>query len=663
MEARPWLGAAALLASVLVLAIAAAPAGAVILPPTTIDGPNTEGMSLGGVAMAPDGTGGLVYTKTVGGVQHVFASRYNGTNWTSPIRVDSELSFAGSQPRIAAAKNGRLLVVWATPVATLVKGEVRYGLYSASLGPGAEEFSPALLVDPNVGEGVGVDPSIAGTTPGNAIVAYRVVTYTFPKPPPTLNPAVQLRPGDVMAEIRAARLEGGRWSKLPPLNRNLAASMRQPTEANAPQVAIGATGRAVVAWQEPDLTGAARVLVRRVTGSTLGPIYLASPETFNGKPVTEDATSFSLAVTPLDRARLAVRLEGSASSPQRGPRIFLTSFGSNTKPGGGTPVGPETVDGTGAPLTPPIGPPATSAVDGVGVGGAMYLAFSSGSAIRTVSVDDQNKVREPETVPGPPAQPGTPAVTAVDPEGGDTVAYEAVGEEGLPAVAVYQSFPESGSQTGLLYGPIGGEVSELEGGDSGAGDALIAFRQGENGQFAIVADRIATAPAAFAVRVPKKWVPPRKATVRWSPPESAVGDLEYSLLVNGRTVRSGLRRLRFTPPAPLLYDGVGRVQVIATDRLGEEVLSRSAKMKVDSQPPRFQVKVRRKSGVVRIKLKDPQSGLRPGATRISFGDGKRARSGASFTHRYKGPGAYRIRLRAEDRVGNALVQTIEVKVQ
>jgi hypothetical protein len=130
----------------------AAPAQALILQPSTIDGPSAEGLSLGGVAMAPDGTGGLVYTKTVGGVQHVFASRYNGSQWSGPVRVDGEGSFAASQPRIAAGNNGRLLVVWVTPVATLAKGQVRYGLWSASLGPGAEEFSSALLVDANVGE-------------------------------------------------------------------------------------------------------------------------------------------------------------------------------------------------------------------------------------------------------------------------------------------------------------------------------------------------------------------------------------------------------------------------------------------------------------------------------------------------------------------------------
>jgi hypothetical protein len=656
-------GAIFFLASFVVLAIAGAPAQAVILPPTTIDGPNTEGLSLGGVAMASDGTGGLVYTKTTGGVQHVFVSRYDGSNWSAPIRVDPEMRFAASQPKISAARNGRLLVVWTTPVATLAKGEVRYGLWSASLGPGAGEFSSPLLVDGNVGEGVGVDPSLAGVAPGIAIVAYRVITYAFPNPPTKLPPPVQLRPGDVIAEVRAARLEGGRWSKLPPLNRNVSISMRAPSEGNAPQVAVGATGRAVVAWQEPDLSGAARVLVRRITGNSLGPIFLASPENWEGKPVTEDATAFGLDVTELDRARLAVRVEGAPNSPLHGPRMFLTSFGSSVAPGGGQPVGPEPVDGPSAPLPGPIGPPGVSTVDSIGKGGSMLLAFASGSSIRTVSVDEQNKLREPETIPGPPAQPETPVVAAVDPEGGNLVAYEAVGEENLPAVGVYQTFAEGGSQTGLLYGPIGGQVSQLEGGESSAGDALLAFRQGENGEFAIVADRVAAAPAGFAVQVPKGWVAPGKATVSWVPPTSAVGGLEYSLLLNGRTVQTGLRRLRVTPPSAELYDGVGRVQVVATDRLGQEVLSRSAKMRVDSQPPRLQVHVTPRKGIVRIKLKDPQSGLLPKATKISFGDGKRGHGKGSFTHHYQRPGTYRIRLHAEDRVHNALVQRITVTVK
>ena len=41
--------------------VGASPARAVIVPATTIDGPNAEIISLDGVAMAPDGTGGLEF--------------------------------------------------------------------------------------------------------------------------------------------------------------------------------------------------------------------------------------------------------------------------------------------------------------------------------------------------------------------------------------------------------------------------------------------------------------------------------------------------------------------------------------------------------------------------------------------------------------------------
>ncbi len=45
---------------------------AVILPAVTIDGPSEEIVGFGGVAMAEDGTGGVVYLKRVDGVAHVF---------------------------------------------------------------------------------------------------------------------------------------------------------------------------------------------------------------------------------------------------------------------------------------------------------------------------------------------------------------------------------------------------------------------------------------------------------------------------------------------------------------------------------------------------------------------------------------------------------------
>lgn len=639
-------------------------AGALITPPAVIDGPSADGIGLGGVAMATDGTGGLVYTKTVEGKPHVFVSRFDGRNWSAPIRADAELPYEASEPRIAAGNNGRLLVVWVAPVATVVthgKSELRFGLYSAALGAGAGEFGSPLIVDPNLKTGVGTTPSVAGTVPGKAIVAYRVVTQGVVQPG-EFTTFVPLRPGDVGAEIRVARLEGDRWSRLGAINRNPAASMRPPSELNGPQVAIGATGRAVVAWQESDSTGAARIWLRRVTGTTLGSAFLASPETFEGKPVSADATAFSLDVTATDRARVAARVDGTASSSLGGQRVFLTALGSSSSPSGAKPVGPELTE-SGAPPPAPVGPPAVAVSDGAGVEGAMNLAFTAATDVRDIGVDEQGKLLPPRGLGGAAAQPDSPVVTTVDPEGGGVTAYESLDESGSPTVVVRQEFPEGELQTGLLYGPLGGAVSQLVGAGAGSGDALVVFCQGESGQLAIVADHVSAPPESFGVIVPKKWVRPQRARISWSPPATAVGGLSYTLVLDGRVVRSRITSRRFTPPPALLGSGIRKVRVIATDGLGGEVISSAMKLRVDGLAPTVRLQVKRRRGEVVLRFKDAESGLAGGSIRASFGDGDSSRGHAVVYHQYAQAGTYTVRVRARDRVGNRLTRRFEVAVR
>lgn len=638
--------------------VGVAPAGAVILPPSTIDGPNTEIVGLGGVAMAPDGTGGLVYVKTVEGVPHIFASRYAAGQWGPPFRVDREGPYPGSQPAIAAGPGGRLMVVWVTETATLPSGEIRDGLYSATLGPGASEFGPQLLVDANVGNGSGVDPSLAGTVPGKAIVAYRAITKTFG--PVENSNAAQLRPGDVLADIRVARLEGDRWSRLGAINRNPTASMRPPTEDNGPKVAIGGSGRAVVAWQEPDQSGAARAWIRRIDGTTVGPVLAASPETWEGAPILGDVTSLAVAVSAQDRARVAARVEGSGTSATGGGRVFITSLASSSSPNGGKPTGPSQVE-AGSSLSP-VGPPSVAVADGEGAEGSMLLAYSGGAAARVVGVNAQGNLSAPASPAGPPADLEGPVVAAIDGEGGGTIAYETDGE-GTPGVVVRQEVAGGETQTASVYGPLGGPISQLAGQGVESGDALIAFAQGEGGRLAIEADRIAASPGRLAVLVPEGWVRPDRAKIRWSAAPSGVGGLTYSLLIDGSAVRSGLTQRQVTPRRSMLASGKNSLVVIATDRLGGDVISSPVKLRVDNQPPRLQTKVEKQRGVIVLSLKDAQSGLRGGATRISFGDGTRARGGAHFHHRYERPGRYLVRVHASDRVHNRLVQQFRVVVR
>ena len=114
------LAAAALLAPAVLLAVAvllAAACGTASAQPTAapahvIDGPSSAIDSLGGFSVARDGSGGLVYLKEVGGSAHVFVSRLLGGVFQAPEQIDSGLPGASSQPVIAAANGGVLVIAF-----------------------------------------------------------------------------------------------------------------------------------------------------------------------------------------------------------------------------------------------------------------------------------------------------------------------------------------------------------------------------------------------------------------------------------------------------------------------------------------------------------------------------------------------------------------------
>jgi hypothetical protein len=467
---------------------------------------------------------------------------------------------------------------------------------------------------------------------------------------------VQLRPGDVMADIRLARLNGDRWSRLGAINRNPEASMRPPGPANGPQVGAGVDGGAVVAWQEPDQTGTARIWMRRIFGTTPGPVLEASPANWEGAPVSGDADAFSLAVTPLNQARVAFRIAGSGSTPGR---LLLNTLPPDFAVPSGALNGASTVfKGREA-----IGVPGVAATEKGGREGALNLAFAAGPEVRQVGVDASGGLTPLATPPGPGARPAAETVAAIGSEGSSALAYPALDSGGRPVAAVRQEFASGAAQAGLLAGSAGGPVGELSAGASGHGDALIGFRQGEAGRFEIVAERISAPPASFQAKAPKRWVRPARAKLRWQVAKSAVGGLSYAVLLEGRVVKKGLRRRSYRPPRRLLGSGVRRAQAMATDRLGEQVLSPVVKLRVDGLAPRVVVKVSRARGLASVSVQDRESGLRAASTSVSFGDGTRDRGGSKFHHAYAGPGRYTIAVRARDKVGNSVARRFEAVVR
>jgi hypothetical protein len=626
-------------ASAVVLALVCSPARAVILPATTIDGPSEEIVGFGGVAMAEDGTGGAVYLKRVGGVTHVFVSRYGGGHWQAPLRVDTEAPFAGSWPRIGAANGGELVVVWATPFATKA-GKPAYELLGALLGPGGSQFGQAMIIDTDIEEATGTSPDLAVSATGQADVVYRVVE-------PSVRNIPDLRAGDVAEQVRLAHFNGQRWSDLGAINRNPGASMRPPTQANAPQIAIGPTGNGVVVWQEPDVEGVARIWARRIFGTALDFVLPVTATSYGGAPISDDADAPSVAFSRLGQAEVAYRQPAGPGSPLPGPRIFLNILPDGESASGAEFQGASVVDpslsgGKGASVGPP-------SID-IDERQSMRLLYDSNGAPRVIEGNDRGL--SGALTLGPPFAGTEPlAVSVMNPEGGGVSAWPSAEAQGHPAVAVREDFPEGAVQTALVSGGAGGEVGELAVGRSGLGDGLIAFRQGQFGNAAIVAAQATAPPAPFVVTVPRGWVRPAGAAVSWLPAPSADGPLAYHVVLDGhvRPTPAGVLEAHVNPHA--LSSGRHRAQVLATDIDGQSTLSAPSTLLVDGVPPAVRITRTGGGAAVSVLVTDAYSGVEKRAVSVSFGDGGNARGRARFAHRFSHAGVYRVTVRVRDKLG------------
>jgi hypothetical protein len=625
-------------------------AQAVILPAVTIDGPSEEIVGFGGIAMAEDGTGGVVYLERVDGVAHVFVSRCVAGHWLAPIRVDTAEPYAASEPRIGAAEGGELVVVWATPFASEHEQPVDE-LLSSTLGPGGTTFGPAMVVDGNIREGIDADPDLAMSSTGQADVVYRVI-----RAPEANGPAV-LRAGDVDEEVRVAHFTGERWSALGAINRDPGIAMRPPTQANAPQIAIGPTGSGVVVWQEPEVNGVARIWARRLFGSSLDYAMLVSATTFAGTPIGEDSDAPSVAFTRLGQAEVAYRQVAGFGSPLPGPRVFVNDLPNGEASSGsefqGAIVADTSVSGGKAAS---IGPPNID----IDEKESLRLLYDSNGTPRVVEGDDRGlsgtlslgppfvQSKEQEERAEVPS-----AASVMNPEGGGVSAWPSADRQGHPAVAVREDFPSGAVQTALVGGGAGGPIGELAAGRSGLGDGLVAFQQGPIGDAAIVTVQVTAPPDTSVVSVPKGWIKPSQARIAWQPASSANGPLSYTVVVDGQRLPTPAAALSLAIEPNQLGDGIHHVQLLATDAYGQSTLTAPSKLEIDGQPPLVNVTGAMHGHGVTVRVRDALSGVDTQAVNINFGDGQMASGRKLFRHRYAHAGVYTITVRARDKIGNA----------
>jgi hypothetical protein len=636
------LGVAALLALTAWLAVTGS-ARAVILPAKTIDGPSEEIVGFGGAAMAEDGSGGLVYLKRVAGVPHVFVSRYSAGAWQPPIRVDAEQPFAASWARIGAAEGGELIVVWATPFAT-EHGHPVYELLGAVLAPGSRAFGQPVLVDPNLGEATGTSPDLAVSSTGQADVVYRVVSFSSTVP--------LLRPTDVVESVRVASFDGERWSSLGTVNRDPGLSMRPPTEANAPQIAIGPTGSGIVVWQEPEASGVARIWARRIFGQSLDYVMPVTATSYAGAPITNDADAPTVAISKLGQAEVAYRQPFATGSPLPGPRIFLNTLSDGESENGAQFLGATVADpGVAGGRFAVVGRPSVD----IDQRRETRLLYDSNGTPRIVERNDkgtmmQSSLGTPFTGSLLGAAGELASASVINPEAGGVSAWPSSDARRRPGVGVREDFPNGAVQTALLSGGAGGPIGEVAVGRSGLGDGLVAFQQGPVGNAAIVGAQVTAPPAPFAVTLPKTWIRPAQLRIAWAAAESANGPVTYQAVLDGRLAGAAQSGLSFGFPARSVTTGIHDVQVLATDLFGQQVLSAAANVKVDASPPRIRLSHRGRS--LAVQISDQGSGLLARSVHVSFGDGAHATGHGHVAHRYGRAGTFTVYVTARDRAGN-----------
>jgi PKD domain len=632
-------------------------ARAVIHPATVIDGPSDAILDVAGAAMAPDGTGGVLYRKQVEGVTHLFAVPFRDGVWGAPAQVDVEDPYGASEPAIAAGNGGRLLVVWVQPRNVGSGNVTEYALMSASLQPGASGFGQAIAVDTHVGEPdtgdiSGVDPRLAMAPDGVAYVVYRVTLDDCALGDEGNPELAKCRPGstDKVVSVRAARFDYLTWSSLGQINRDPQLAMRNPTAQNAPAVGIALDGNGVVSWQEPEPGGAARIWTRRLFGTVKGNVLQASPTSIGGRPVTSDADAPAVAVGPYGEARVAFRILGGQGSAVGTTQLYLDTMLSEIAPHGSELQGPIPVaDAAGANLGP-----ASAAVSSET---GFRLAWSLDGEVHDLEGGAHHG--EPVVVA---LGTGTGApLSAINPAGGGTTAWSAPAGA-PPAVEVREDYAKGAFQTAQLAGSAPGAVSGLALGGDGQGDALIGFMQGPPGRAEVLGAFVQAPPAPFVLSTPVGWVRGGQAKISWEGALDAVEGVTYTVYVDGRARLTGLKGLSARLSATGLGDGVHHVQVLARDSDGQQTMSARSELMVDADPPAVRVRLIDHRHGVRVSVRDAASGVDVGATRISFGDGAKAIGSTHARHLYRHAGTYRITASVRDNVGNHATVHLRVRV-
>jgi hypothetical protein len=604
----------------------AAPQQVTPATPEVIDGPSAAITGLDGMAIAHDGTGGLVYVKDVSGVGHVFVSTLAGS-FQAPVQVDAALSGPSTQPVIAADSGGLLLIAF-------VNGGNLYVVSRASATAG---FSQPQELAPDA-----ENPAIGLTATGEGYVAFT---------------AADPSGGD---EVRSAYYYQGSWQlESSPLNAT--AGDDAGTGGGRPALAVAGDGVATVVWGENG-----HVYSRRVWATAPSVDYERAdvPALSGWSEVSADQPE---AATGGDSSYVAVVFHelltnGTTTQSRVLLRRLVAGAYQDTFP----------ADGLATPATDGAEQPQVAVTEY-----ARGFVTSSRETSKEVVATFLRQNAVPSTVERVDSLTNASAPDPVPATAGlvsNMIAWQHdPGAGGAPEIRF--RYAPDGVDLGpevVLSSPALGPTDAADGLFAGGdynGNAVVAWAQGAPGDLRIVADQLYKPPGGFGNGAKLTYARSAQPVLSWSSSHDNWGPIRYTVLVDGTAVGQTTANALTVPVA--LANGPHRWQVVSTNPAGLQSSTGIGTVFVDTVPPVVSFTVtgtRRVGRTLHLTIHDadlPPAGLPAGdasgieSVTIAWGDhaGTHGRS-----HSYARAGTYTVRVKVTDRAGNSAAATAKLKI-
>jgi hypothetical protein len=590
-------------------------------PPTTIDGPNSSIVSLNGMSIARDGSGGLVYLEYASGQPHAFASRLAGGQFKPAQEVDSGLGGASSQPVIAASNNGLLLIAF------INSGS----LYVVTRPSSSAPFSPPRLLATGAS-----NPSIQANQFGKAYLAFTAGG----------------------GDVRCAYYESGRWSvESAPLD----AIPSDPAGAGQgrPRVATAGDGIGTVAWGERG-----HIYTRRVWGTSPSIVFQQADVGTVGGWTEVSADQPDIAVGGNSSWVGVVFDETIANGSQQLSRVMYNRLQ------GGAYNGAIGVDGLGTPGVEGAGDPRIAMAEyGNGLTSSAKqssnqvfsaVLAANGSFAGTYRGDSLPNSSPPHAVPA--AVGLNSLVLAWQHDGGIAGGTEI---RARYFTVLQGLWPEQVLST-PSWGPTNAANGLAAGGDQN-GDVAVAWVQGPPGAQRIVVGQMYQPPGKPTGL--SKYARGTHPILSWQPPPGAWGPMRYTVRFDG--VFMGITTATSVTVPRRFRQGPHTMTVTATNPAGFQSPTAKARVIIDSVKPRvsFKLSANGKAVAIALQYTDRSPGVRyssgVGSIVIQWGDGSVSQLAVGKTRRvhfYRRRGRFRVQVTVADRAQNKTRQGQQITI-